>query len=110
MADALEDRLARMRGAAAPLEVLQDATGTLEQFRQDFKAVWHWRRHCGEISQDELRDGMAAAGREIKDHMNDTEWMATEMVEFSAEADQMRRDLARSERIRVDVRAQREAA
>lgn len=99
------DRLSTLRG----LETTPHAD-PLQQFREDFGAVWKWRRHCGYISQDELRDGMKQEGDEMKANMHDKEWIESRAAQFASDAAQMRSDLARSDRIRAEVRAEREAA
>lgn len=80
----------------------------LDQFRKDFSLVWKaW------IARSEETDASyQAAGRVVKQHINDAGWMAGAAAHFARMADTIRRDIARSERIRAEVRAdkQRRAA
>src|SRR5574337_1642749 len=82
----------------------------LERLRTDFKLVWNWWRHCGEISEDEMRDGMKEAGEVIRKNIGEADWMRDCAATFSEIAAPSRADLARSERIRAEVRAEKEAA
>lgn len=81
---------------------------SLDQFRADFALVWKtW------IAQThETPESYQAAGKAVKQNLNDSDWMAGASAHFAQLADTIRRDLARSERIRAEVRAnkQRRAA
>src|SRR5574337_1338746 len=87
--------------------VSQNGNALLEQLRMDFKLVWNWWRHCGEISEDEMRDGMKEAGEAIKENKGDPDWIQDCAALFARMAADARADIARSERIRAEVRAQR---
>src|SRR5574337_1029606 len=90
--------------------VSQNGKALLEQLRMDFKLVWNWWRHCGEISEDEMRDGMKEAGEVIRKNMGKADWMRDCAATFSEIAAPIRADLARAARIRAGVRAEKEAA
>lgn len=84
----------------------------LEQFRADFALVFRTERLHGHASEDEAAQMRAQAGLAVQQHMGDADWMAGASAHFAQLADAIRRDLARSERIRAEVRAdkQRRAA
>lgn len=75
----------------------------LEQFRADFKAVWRWWRHCGYLSEDEMKRGMDRNAKDIKARIGDKDWIANEALLYATEAEAMRRDIARSERIKAEM-------
>lgn len=76
----------------------------LNQFRANFDLVWRTWRARGEISEDEMKKGMKEAGAAVKANMKDANWMACASSHFASMADAIRRDTARSERIRGEVR------
>lgn len=84
----------------------------LEQFRADFALVFRAERLHGHANEDEAAQMRAKAGLVVQEHMGDNAWMANAAAHFASMADTIRRDLARSERIRAEVRAdkQRRAA
>lgn len=77
----------------------------LDQFRRNFALVWNRWMARGE----ETRANYEEAGRNVKKHMNDAEWMDCASSHFSQMADAIRRDLARSERIRAEMQQRRAA-
>lgn len=92
------------------MAVQADREKALEQFRLDFKFMWRWWRHCGEISEIEMEQGMKESAAEIRGNKGDPEWMRSCCSHFAQMACDARADIARSERIRDEVRAEREAA
>lgn len=78
----------------------------LDQFRRNFALVWNRWMARGE----ETRANYEEAGRNVKKHMNDAEWMDCASSHFSQMADAIRRDEECAERIRNEVRQTRRAA
>lgn len=79
---------------------------SLEQFRKDFSLVWKTWIARGEETQDRYEQ----AGRAVKEHIKEDDYMAGAMNHFAFLAGCIRRDQARSERIRAEMRAAKEAA
>lgn len=97
-------------GLAVPksrTQVLEMSEQRLNQFRANFALVWRTWRANGEISEDEMKDGMKEAGAAVKANLKDLEWIACASAHFAGMADAIRRDTARAERIRNEVRADR---
>lgn len=98
-----------MRGAPAACGLLQPTPAsapTLEQFRADFKyvfAAWILWGYHNKADYD-------FAAQAVKDNAHDAGWMAGAAAHFADLSRQIREDIARSERIRDEVRAEREAA
>lgn len=83
---------------------IEGRNAELRQFRTDFEAVWHYWRATGQISEQELVEGRADASRAVREHLGDAEWMACAMRHFRAQAAAIEADVARSDRIRKEVR------
>lgn len=77
----------------------------IEQFRKDFALVWKWWIARAE----ETAESYQAAGLAVKRRMRDVEWLRGAMAHFAKLADAIRRDLARSERIRAEMQQRRAA-
>jgi hypothetical protein len=89
---------------------VQGKADAIEQFRADFKAVWsHWRT-SGQMTQDERAAGYAEASRAVQANLHDAAWMRGAAEHFAEMADTIRHDTERSERIRAEMAAAREAA
>lgn len=91
---------------------VQERADAMEQFRTDFALVYGMERPYGYVNEDEAKQMRARAGWVVQERMGDEEWMANTSAHFAQLADTIRRDIARSERIRAEVRAdkQRRAA
>jgi hypothetical protein len=82
----------------------------MDQFRTDFKAVWRTWREQGEISEAEMAEGFAEASAAIRANRANPEWMRCAMDHFRQMTLRNERDQSRAERIRAEVKAQKEAA
>lgn len=77
-----------MNDTAEKLRALRDAANVqganerLQQFRADFKLVWHYWRISGDISEFELERDSAIAAAAVKAHQADAEWMDCAMNHF----------------------------
>lgn len=78
----------------------------LDQFRRDFALVWNRWMARGE----ETRETYEEAGRNVKKHISNPEWMTNAAAHFADMADAIRRDEERAERIHGEVRAERRMA
>lgn len=75
----------------------------LDTFRRDFALVWKtWIAR-----NEETPESYQEAGKAVKKNMQNVEWMRGAMSHFAQMADAIRRDLARSERIRAEMRAEK---
>lgn len=82
----------------------------LEKFRADFALVFCAERLHGHANEDEAKQMRTYAGLVVQERMGDDAWMRNAATDFERMADIIRRDQSRSERIRAEVRAQKEAA
>lgn len=91
---------------------VQEKADAMEQFRADFALVYDMERLYGYANEDEAKQMRFKAGRVVQERMGDEEWMAGAQAHFAQLADTIRRDQSRAERIRAEVRAdkQRRAA
>lgn len=78
----------------------------LNQFRADFALVWRTWRANGEITEQEMQDGMKEAGMAVKANLKDPEWMTNASAHFASMAAAIRHDQQRAERIAAEVRAE----
>lgn len=86
---------------------VHDRAGSLDQFRDDFDLVYRAERLHGHANEDEAAQQRRQAGLIVKERMADAGGMANAAVHFSEMADTIRRDIARSERIRAEMQAER---
>lgn len=84
-----------------------DMEDVMKQLREDFALVWRMRRAYGELSEDEMDAGKKAAGLLLASRKEDEEFLRLSHAYYGLVADMMRRDYARAERIRAEVRARR---
>lgn len=84
---------------------VQGRVDALEQFRVDFALVYRTER--GYLNDEELAQAREQAGQYVREHMGDAQAMTEMTTLFRGMADAIRRDTARSERIRAEVRAER---
>lgn len=79
----------------------------LTKFREDFNAIFRAERMNGHSSEDDAKRMRAEAGLAVQEHMGDEEWMRNAAEHFAGMAADIRGDLARSARIREEVRAEK---
>lgn len=80
----------------------------LDQFRADFALVWSAeRRHLSAAELEQHQSDKDYAGQYVRRHLKDAQAMTEMTTLFRGMADAIRRDTARSERIRAEVRAER---
>lgn len=100
-----------MSDLSANLEALSAKTGieqrneAMQTFRENFSLVWRTWIARGEETQDRYEQ----AGRAVKEHIKEDDYMRGAMNHFAFLAGCIRRDQARSERIRAEMRAAKEA-
>ena len=102
---ALHEQMAALRAKAN----VADTVATLEQFRADFKTVWHYWRATGQISEQELAEGYAEASAAVRANQGDPEFMRCAMAHFRQMAEMVERERTRAEQIRAEVRAEKES-
>ena len=79
----------------------------IAQFRADFKAVFANYRKTGELSEDESMQQYREAAQAVQEHMHDDDWMRGAAATFRRIREDQERDIARRERIKAEVRAER---
>lgn len=91
---------------------VQERSDALASLRADFALIWKTHRAYGYVSEDERDDGVKAEGEMIRASLCNTEAMQAISALCQEAADAIRRDQSRAERIRAEVRAdkQRRAA
>lgn len=86
------------------VEVEQESP--MAQFRSDFALVWKtWIDR-----REETKERYEEAGRAVKEHLKDEQWMRGAMNHFAQMAASIRRDQERVARIRAERLVEREAA
>ena len=105
MAD-IAERMKSLRGVARA-DAQPAAAPEMDKFRADFKLVWQWRLRSGWFSLEEFGPIYDHAGRAVRDNSGDREWMACAMRDFAEQAADIRASIARSERIRDEVRREK---
>lgn len=83
---------------------------TMDQLRADFKFVFGRFRGIGDISKAELDEDYAVCGDGIRRNSHDPDWTQSAQAHFRQMAADMERDIARSERIKAERRAEKEQA
>lgn len=80
----------------------------LDQFRADFALVWSAeRRHLSAAELEKYPAAKDYAGQYVRRHLKDGAAMQEMKTMLKGMADQIRRDQARGERIKAEVRAGR---
>lgn len=82
----------------------------LAQFRADFKAVFAQWRSTGKLSEQEASEQYRDASAAVQEHMHDPGWMRCAASHFRSLAVAIQIDTDRSDRIRAEVRAEKEPA
>lgn len=105
---ALPSNAAELLRAASGARVGK-AIDARQQLRDDFSRVLKDRLATGLLGPDEYRHERRILGEEIAVHQNDPVWMANCAHHFRMCAEQIDRDIQRSERIRKAWRAHKAA-
>ena len=85
---------------AAPVE------SPIDQFKKDIRLVFAMLRR-GFLSSDEAQREFDQAIRVVQENLGDEQKMAEHFAHWRARAAEVERDIARSERIKAEVRAER---
>jgi hypothetical protein len=103
--DSISARLEALRARAQSPAALP-AADPLDQLRQDMRTLFGFFR-LGELSPLEARTQWNDAGSAIQHRLDDPDWMAGLYAHFRELAAGYEASVARSERIRAEVRAEK---
>lgn len=87
---------------------VQEKSDALAALRIDFALIWKTHRAYGYVSECECIDGMKAEGEMIRANLGNADAMQAVSGLCQASADAVRRDQARSARIRAEMRTSKE--
>jgi len=79
----------------------------MDQFRADFAVVHRTERAHGRHTDAESRANIAEAGKVVRDRMKDAAWMRDTATHYAEMAGAIRRDMERSQQIRIEMHAER---
>lgn len=86
---------------------VQEKSNALAAFRDDFALIWNAHRAYGHVTEEERTAGVKADGEMVRASLQNPESLAALSKLCADAADAIRRDIARAERIRNEVRADR---
>lgn len=88
---------------------VQEKSDALAALRDDFLLIWNAHRAYGYVSESERYAGVMADGEIVQSSKRSALELSALTKLCADSADAIRRDQSRAERIRAEVRAQKEA-